>query len=295
MVARVLRRLAELLDREVGRGEVGVAEAEVDDVVTGAAELEREVADHREDVRRQVVDPAELHATSLDGLAQAIAGTAIAAARLAPTATTSPTITSAGDSSPAASSAQVCERARDGLLLGQRAARDDGCRRRGRQPGGDEAAAELLDPLEPHEEHERAAGRGERRVVGLAAVGAVPARDRDAVGDAAMGDGDQCRGRHGRDRRDAGDDLEGNAGLGERERLLAAATEDERVAALEPDDVEAGRRRRRRAGCVTASCFMPGARDHERVVGRLVDELLGDERVGDEHVARRARARARGR
>ena len=31
----------------------------------------------------------------------------------------------------------------------------------GRQPGSDEAAAELLEPLEPHEEHERAAGGGE--------------------------------------------------------------------------------------------------------------------------------------
>ena len=100
-----------------------------------------------------------------------------------------------------------------------------------------------------------------------------------------MGDRDQGRGGHGRDRRDARDDLERDAGLGERERLLAAAAEHERVAALEPDDVEAG-------GAVGDEqarhrlLLHPGPRDHERVVGRLVDELLGDERVGDEHVAR---------
>ena len=66
MVARILGRLAELLDREVGGGEIGVAEAEVDDVVARAAQLQRQVPDHGEDVRRQAVDPAELHRASLD-------------------------------------------------------------------------------------------------------------------------------------------------------------------------------------------------------------------------------------
>ena len=37
---------------------------------------------------------------------------------------------------------------------------------------------------------------------------------------------------------------------------------------------------------MTASCVMPRAGDHDRVLGSLVDELLRDERVGDEHVAR---------
>ena len=37
---------------------------------------------------------------------------------------------------------------------------------------------------------------------------------------------------------------------------------------------------------VTVSCCQPRAGDHEGVVGGLVDELLRDERVGDEHVAR---------
>ena len=65
MVARVLGRFRQLLDRELGRGQIGVAEAEVDDVLAGPAQLEREVADRREDVRRQAVDAAELHGSSL--------------------------------------------------------------------------------------------------------------------------------------------------------------------------------------------------------------------------------------
>ena len=65
MVARVLRRFGELLDGELGRGEIGIAESEIDDVCTGTPELERELADDRQDVRRQVVDAAKVHALSL--------------------------------------------------------------------------------------------------------------------------------------------------------------------------------------------------------------------------------------
>ncbi len=148
-----------------------------------------------EDVRRQAVDPAELHRPSL---VRRSTETAAAAARFAPTATTSPTTTSAGDSRPAASSARSRACPTTDSCSGSVPREIDGRRRRRGQPGGDEAVAELLEPLEPHEEHERATGRGERRVVGLAAVGAVPARDRDPVGDAAMGDGDQRRRRERR-------------------------------------------------------------------------------------------------
>ncbi len=62
----IVGRLGELLDREIGGGEIGVAEAEIDDVVAGAPKLERQVANHREDVRRQVVDAAKVHCVSLD-------------------------------------------------------------------------------------------------------------------------------------------------------------------------------------------------------------------------------------
>ena len=61
MVAGVVRRLGQLLDRDVGRGQVGVAEAEVDDVGAGSPRLDLQPVDDGEDVRRQVRDPAELH------------------------------------------------------------------------------------------------------------------------------------------------------------------------------------------------------------------------------------------
>ena len=56
----------------------------------------------------------------------------------------------------------------------------------------------------------------------------------------------RVRGR-GDGRRDAGDDLERDAGGGQRLRLLAAAAEDERVAALQPHDALARARPARRA------------------------------------------------
>ena len=61
MVARVAHRLGELLHRDGRRREVGVAEREVDHVFAGAPELHLQRVDLRERVRRQRVDPAELH------------------------------------------------------------------------------------------------------------------------------------------------------------------------------------------------------------------------------------------
>ena len=61
MVAGIPRGLGELLDREVGRGKVGVAEPQIDDVGPRPPELERQLPDHGEDVRREVVDAAEVH------------------------------------------------------------------------------------------------------------------------------------------------------------------------------------------------------------------------------------------
>ena len=70
----------------------------------------------------------------------------------------------------------------------------------------------------------------------------------------------------------------------QRQRLLAAAAEDERVAALQPDDVEA------RPAVVDEQLvqrFLVEAvtGDHARVRRRLGDELGCDEAVVDEHVA----------
>ena len=76
-----------------------------------------------------------------------------------------------------------------------------------------------------------------------------------------------------------------DAGLGERQRLLAAAPEDERVAALQAHDVEPCAAERRRAARSSRSCVEAVARDPQRVCRRLVDELGGDEAVVDERVA----------
>ena len=60
--------LGELLDRDRRRGDVGVAEAEVDHVAAVAPQLAFELVDRREDVRGEIVDSSELHrATSLGG------------------------------------------------------------------------------------------------------------------------------------------------------------------------------------------------------------------------------------
>ena len=61
MVGGLEGRLAELLDGDFWRRDVGVAEAEVDDVASVVPQLALQLVDGREDVRRQVVDPVKLH------------------------------------------------------------------------------------------------------------------------------------------------------------------------------------------------------------------------------------------
>jgi hypothetical protein len=61
VVARVAGRLGELVDRDDRRRDVGVPEAEVDDVAPGPPRLRLQRVDDREDVRRQTRDAAELH------------------------------------------------------------------------------------------------------------------------------------------------------------------------------------------------------------------------------------------
>src|SRR5581483_3571732 len=53
--------LAQLLDGEVRRGDVGVAEAEVDHVSAFPPQLSLQLVDGREDVGRQGVDATKLH------------------------------------------------------------------------------------------------------------------------------------------------------------------------------------------------------------------------------------------
>src|SRR5205807_2124235 len=61
VVPRVERGLAELLDRDRRRGDVGIPEAEVDHVATLPPQLALQLVDRREDIGRQVVDAAKLH------------------------------------------------------------------------------------------------------------------------------------------------------------------------------------------------------------------------------------------
>ena len=67
VVAGVAGRLAELVHRDVRRGQVGVAEAEVDDVGAVVAELDLQIVDDREDVGGKAVDATELHRMKLTG------------------------------------------------------------------------------------------------------------------------------------------------------------------------------------------------------------------------------------
>ena len=61
VVARPERGLPQLLDGDRRRRDVGVAEAEVDHVVSLAPQLPLQLVDGREDVGRQVVDAVKLH------------------------------------------------------------------------------------------------------------------------------------------------------------------------------------------------------------------------------------------
>ena len=142
----------------------------------------------------------------------------------------------------------------------------------------------LLEPAEPHEDDERSRRRRERVVVEVVARGRVPGDERHLRRDAAVGDRDPDRRGHGAHRRHAGHDLALDPGCGQRERLLAAAAEDERVAALEAHDLEPLPPELDEQ-VVQLGLADVLARDHERVGGRLVDELGRDEHVVDERVA----------
>src|SRR5207247_1408773 len=62
VVARVLRRLDQLLHDRLRRRDVRVAHAEVDDILPGAAGSRLEVVDHGEDIGGKAPNASELHA-----------------------------------------------------------------------------------------------------------------------------------------------------------------------------------------------------------------------------------------
>ncbi len=101
----------------------------------------------------------------------------------------------------------------------------------------DQAPGVVIEGADAHQEHERPGGRRERCPVevalGLGRI-LVPGHERHLGGHAALRHGNARVGRDGVGRRHAGHDLERNPGGAECKRLLAAAAEDERIAALQP-------------------------------------------------------------
>ncbi len=106
-------------------------------------------------------------------------------------------------------------------------------------PRGSKALGDQWQVLYAHVEDERSREARQRLPVEhrlrLGRV-LVPGHESDRGGVVAVGDGDSGVGRRGDPGSHPGHDLEIDACASERLRLLAAATEDERVAALEPDD-----------------------------------------------------------
>ncbi len=119
---------------------------------------------------------------------------------------------------------------------GPRDAEQHGGRRPGRPPGGAQLAGDRDAVGHSHHHDDRRAPRSEgaqdRPVRGFGVTGDHQERGREP----AMRDGDPREHRRGNRAGDPGNDLAGNAGRGERERLFPAAAEDERIAALETHD-----------------------------------------------------------
>jgi hypothetical protein len=65
MVTRIAHGLDQLVDGNLGRRDVGVAERQVDDVLAGPPELHFQCVDLCECIRRECVDPAKLHPSSV--------------------------------------------------------------------------------------------------------------------------------------------------------------------------------------------------------------------------------------
>ena len=196
-------------------------------------------------------------------------------------ATTSPTTSSAGASSCALADERGDgpDRSDDDLRIGHRRLRHDRRRRLRRPPARHERRARLFEPAESHVEDERPFARDVRREIELAGV-RVRRHERHAGRALAVRERDGRRRRRAQRRGDAGDHLEGNARGRELLGLFSAASEDERIAALEADDVLA----------------LEGPLDDERMDARLVvPAAAGPPPDRDElRVARSQREDARG-
>ena len=111
----------------------------------------------------------------------------------------------------------------------------------------------------------------------------------DGAGDSAMGQRNTGVGGASQGGRDTGHDLERHVGCMQRQRLLAASAEDQRVAALEADHALSGTRQAYQQGVDVFLCHaMMGAgladKDALGVTPRHVQHLIGHEAVVHHHI-----------
>ena len=133
----------------------------------------------------------------------------------------------------------VGDRAHDDALALRGAALDHGHRLGRRAAGGDEPLHDGVEAGDAHVEHQRRRrarqlGPGDR--ARLLAVALVAGGEGDRAGEAPVRERDAGVGGRGDGGGDAGHDDEGHARVDQRLGLLAAAAEDERIAALEAHD-----------------------------------------------------------
>ncbi len=172
------------------------------------------------------------------------------------------------------------------VSLGRRRLHDRG-RRRCRETARLEPPRDGREVLHAHVDAE---GRVELGVV-LPADGRVrlrrvlvPGEEDHGGAVQAVGEGNPRVRRGGERRGDPGDDLESDAGGGERRRLLAPAPEHERVAALEPDDRLPGKRQadEHLVDLVLGPADLPALLPHEHALASRrgeVEHLLRDKVV----------------
>ena len=278
MVARQQGGFAKLLDGDLRRRDVGIAKAEVDDVFARAPELELEPLDLREGVWGKRIDAPELDRLGNLGHA-ADRRRALSASR---TATTSPITTSAGVGMPCAAvpmapsgAVTTCSRSvvpDEITAAGVPAARPCSIRRSARRPT---TAPPMNATSVPGTRASAAASSFSTSFAAKAVT--VDETPRWVIGNAhGLG--------HGGDRRHAGHQLERHSGVGERERLLPSAAENERIAAFETDDPPPVASVHHEQ-LVHVFLLEVVARDSQCGCRRFVDELFRHEPVVDEHLA----------
>ena len=159
----------------------------------------------------------------------------------------------------------------------------------GARPSAISFSAMAVAVADAHVDDERAALAGKTRPVLLGETLALAGDEADRRGDVAVGERQHRAGRAAERRRHAGDDLDRKPGGAHRLDLLAATSEDERIAAFQPHDDGAGLdvRDDERVDRLLRH-RVPGAllrdADAERGRGCEVEHAGIDETVVDEHI-----------